>query len=87
MLLRKSFYGQFWGCSGFPKCKTIENIASSGMEKKPVDKAGDTSVDPAPNVANVASKVPVSDYPKAPVNDIKKVSKNAAGKKSRSVKK
>ena len=27
MLLRKSFYGEFWGCSGFPNCKTIENIA------------------------------------------------------------
>ncbi|HLC91102.1 MAG TPA: DNA topoisomerase I [Candidatus Nanoarchaeia archaeon] len=79
MLLRKSFYGQFWGCSGFPKCKTIENIASSGMEKKPVEKSGDTSLDKA---ANVVSKVPVDDSSKALVDDIQKVSKKAAGKKS-----
>ena len=26
MVLRKSVYGQFYGCSGYPNCKTIEKI-------------------------------------------------------------
>ncbi|MBI4453921.1 topoisomerase DNA-binding C4 zinc finger domain-containing protein [Candidatus Woesearchaeota archaeon] len=26
MMLRKSLYSQFWGCSGYPNCKTIEKI-------------------------------------------------------------
>ncbi|MBI4453919.1 DNA topoisomerase I [Candidatus Woesearchaeota archaeon] len=26
MILRKSVYGQFYGCSGYPNCKTIEKI-------------------------------------------------------------
>ncbi|MFH1276746.1 MAG: DNA topoisomerase I [Candidatus Woesearchaeota archaeon] len=38
MILRKSFYGEFWGCSGYPKCKTIENIAKKIVEKKEDEK-------------------------------------------------
>lgn len=26
MILRQSIYGKFWGCSGYPKCKTIEKL-------------------------------------------------------------
>ena len=26
MILRKSVYGQFWGCSAYPKCKTTVKI-------------------------------------------------------------
>ena len=26
LILRKSFYGQFWGCSGYPNCRHIENL-------------------------------------------------------------
>lgn len=26
MVLRTSFYGQFWGCSGYPACRQLENI-------------------------------------------------------------
>ncbi|MFH1439792.1 MAG: DNA topoisomerase I [Candidatus Woesearchaeota archaeon] len=30
MMLRESVYGKFWGCSGYPNCKTIEKINSNG---------------------------------------------------------
>ncbi len=29
MVLRRSIYGQFWGCSGYPNCKTIEKLQST----------------------------------------------------------
>jgi len=36
MALRRSIYGQFWGCTGYPNCKTIEKLQSSEnkFEKK-----------------------------------------------------
>lgn len=34
MVLRKSFYGEFWGCSGFPSCKTIVNVDKKKERKK-----------------------------------------------------
>lgn len=30
LVLRKSFYGQFYGCSKYPNCKYIENIENNG---------------------------------------------------------
>ena len=33
MILRKSVYGQFWGCSGYPKCKTIEKVEKEANSK------------------------------------------------------
>jgi len=35
LVLRKSFYGQFIGCSGYPNCRHIENLGmEQGKEKK-----------------------------------------------------
>lgn len=42
LVLRKSFYGQFWGCSGYPACRHIENIGNGnkGNEiKKTIEKS------------------------------------------------
>lgn len=33
MVLRKSFYGEFWGCSGYPKCRTTERLDGVGGQK------------------------------------------------------
>lgn len=33
MKLRKSIYGEFWGCSGYPKCKHTEPINGHGQKK------------------------------------------------------
>ncbi|NQU78514.1 DNA topoisomerase I [Candidatus Woesearchaeota archaeon] len=33
LLLRKSIYGSFYGCSGYPKCKHTENIDGNGPKK------------------------------------------------------
>ena len=44
MILRKSFYGEFLGCSGYPKCMTMMRIkdgvvdVSNPIVKKPGDK-------------------------------------------------
>ncbi|HLC74633.1 MAG TPA: topoisomerase DNA-binding C4 zinc finger domain-containing protein, partial [Candidatus Nanoarchaeia archaeon] len=35
MVLRRSFYGQFWGCSGYPNCRSIEKLESGKKEEKP----------------------------------------------------
>lgn len=34
MVVRRSLYGQFLGCSGYPACKQIEKLESSGKEEK-----------------------------------------------------
>jgi len=34
MVLRKSLYGSFLGCSGYPKCKTIEKLENKEEKKK-----------------------------------------------------
>src|SRR3989344_5560961 len=34
LLLRKSFYGAFLGCSGYPQCKHTENLENSKFKKK-----------------------------------------------------
>ncbi|HLC71871.1 MAG TPA: topoisomerase DNA-binding C4 zinc finger domain-containing protein [Candidatus Nanoarchaeia archaeon] len=34
MVLRRSFYGQFWGCSGYPNCRSIEKLESGGKKEK-----------------------------------------------------
>lgn len=31
--LRKSIYGEFWGCTGYPKCKYTENVNGNGRKK------------------------------------------------------
>ena len=44
MILRKSFYGEFLGCSGYPKCQTMMKIVKGVVDvanpivKKPGDK-------------------------------------------------
>ncbi|HLC20290.1 MAG TPA: DNA topoisomerase I [Candidatus Nanoarchaeia archaeon] len=32
LILRRSFYGQFWGCSGYPSCRHIEKIDNGKKE-------------------------------------------------------
>ena len=34
LALRRSVYGSFYGCSGYPKCKYTENIEGEGKEEK-----------------------------------------------------
>jgi len=34
LVLRKSFYGQFLGCPGYPNCKYAENLGEKKEEKK-----------------------------------------------------
>ena len=35
LVLRRSFYGQFLGCPGYPKCKHAENLdGTQGFKKK-----------------------------------------------------
>jgi ssDNA-binding Zn-finger/Zn-ribbon topoisomerase 1 len=34
MVLRKSIYGTFYGCSNYPKCRNIINADGSANEKK-----------------------------------------------------
>jgi DNA topoisomerase-1 len=34
LVLRKSVYGSFYGCSGYPKCRYTENVEGNGKEKK-----------------------------------------------------
>ncbi|MBS3124349.1 DNA topoisomerase I [Candidatus Woesearchaeota archaeon] len=44
MVLRRSFYGEFWGCSGYPNCKTIVNIErKDGFVKKTEENKSATS--------------------------------------------
>ena len=38
LVLRKSLYGSFYGCSNYPKCKHTEKIEDQG-EQKPKDAA------------------------------------------------
>jgi DNA topoisomerase I len=37
LVLRRSVYGQFLGCSGYPNCRYIENIAKTPEEQKKID--------------------------------------------------
>ncbi|GIU69945.1 MAG: hypothetical protein KatS3mg002_1181 [Candidatus Woesearchaeota archaeon] len=37
-MVRKSVYGQFLGCSGFPKCRYTEKIPKDDAEKAEVEK-------------------------------------------------
>ena len=39
MLLRKSFYGEFYGCSGYPRCKTIMNLEGKVTSNNNSDKS------------------------------------------------
>ena len=34
MVLRKSFYGQFLGCSNYPECKTMMKIVNGKVDKE-----------------------------------------------------
>src|SRR3989338_7664086 len=34
LILRRSIYGQFWGCSGYPKCKYIEKLDAGKKNQK-----------------------------------------------------
>ncbi|HIJ01785.1 TPA: hypothetical protein HA363_03975 [Candidatus Woesearchaeota archaeon] len=38
LVLRKSVYGQFLGCSGFPKCRYTEKIPENEEDKKAIEK-------------------------------------------------
>ena len=40
LLLRKSFYGAFLGCSGYPQCKHTENLEHSKFNQKKEDENG-----------------------------------------------
>ena len=33
MVRRKSAKGEFWGCSGYPECKNIENIENAPLQQ------------------------------------------------------
>jgi len=37
LVLRRSMYGQFFGCSGFPSCRYVEQIPKNEEEQKNVD--------------------------------------------------
>ena len=37
MLLRKSSYGEFYGCEKFPKCRGMRNADGTPIEKKADD--------------------------------------------------
>jgi DNA topoisomerase-1 len=37
LILRKSVYGQFFGCSGFPKCRHIERIPKTAEERETME--------------------------------------------------
>jgi DNA topoisomerase-1 len=54
MVLRKSIYGEFWGCSGYPQCKQTESL--TGEKKYPAKKKAETSQEKTP-VASVVTTV------------------------------
>ena len=68
LVLRRSFYGEFIGCSGYPKCKHVERIAKegeaqrkwqkkeSGEGKKEEDKEGKGKMVEVESVKAISSK-------------------------------
>jgi DNA topoisomerase-1 len=52
LLLRKSVYGRFIGCSGYPKCRYTEKLSVSAQPASPAQTA---QADPATQVVSVAA--------------------------------
>ncbi len=77
--LRKSFYGQFYGCSAYPECRHIQNLDGTSKRGRQ-DKAGEKSES---GVAPVAQKKGVKKTAKGPVKKAAKPAKKAAVKKGK----
>ncbi|MBI2151446.1 DNA topoisomerase I [Candidatus Woesearchaeota archaeon] len=81
MVLRRSFYGEFWGCSGYPNCKTIVNIERKFEVKKDVNSGNNTVISTTPTTAttattmvkSISSSKPVSIHKTIPVSKTKAV--------------
>ena len=69
MILRKSFYGEFLGCNGYPKCKTMMKISKEGKVEvdKPIVKTEDSKNKTAKKTVKKTTKTKITK---------KKVSKN-----------
>ncbi|MFA6088757.1 MAG: DNA topoisomerase I [Candidatus Woesearchaeota archaeon] len=85
MSLRKSFYGQFYGCPGYPNCKSIIQIKKDGTgpvdaKKEDVNAVGDGVVIKAPQTEFVSKK---EDVKKDLKKEIKKEDKKETDKDSK----
>ena len=66
MALRKGSRGPFWGCSGYPNCKSIVNIDEVGLDGNRLDGSGPkntapTPPAPQPDIPQVAPEPPEDD--------------------------
>ena len=80
MTLRKSMYGEFLGCSAYPKCKTIIQIPKAEGEEPKVINYNNKSTNSSKKTAN--SKTAKKSSKKSAKKSTKKSTKKAVKKSS-----
>ncbi len=80
LVLRKSMYGQFLGCSAFPKCRHIERIGGPARKHAQKDAAAKKDADITQAKSKSAKKTAATSISKK--STAKKSSKTASPKKS-----